>query len=249
MRMRPRRRRRRRLRHLRDHRAHGPRAPSRDFVAELPRSWLILGDAQFYRGYCVLFAKRHVTEMHLMPRGEARALFDEMIAVGKTLERVVKPLKLNYECLGNLEPHVHWHVFPRFESDPMRAAPVWMRPEPERKVTLEDSDRRGLIQIIGAEAAAELVRARADRKSSREIHRSPCRRLDTAWMWKGLAGYVGLEESTRCLRASAADNCDYAWRYGFARDVRAAARTRAVMPSSFTWVDAAAVISRIIQPR
>ena len=40
-----------------------------DLVAELPRSWLILGDAQFYRGYCVLFAKRHVTELHLMPRG------------------------------------------------------------------------------------------------------------------------------------------------------------------------------------
>ena len=30
---------------------------------------------------------------------------------------VVKPLKLNYECLGNLEPHVHWHVFPRYESE------------------------------------------------------------------------------------------------------------------------------------
>src|SRR5258708_7583515 len=41
-----------------------------DLIAELPRSWLILGDAQFYRGYCVLFAKRHVTEMHLMPRDE-----------------------------------------------------------------------------------------------------------------------------------------------------------------------------------
>ena len=42
-----------------------------DLVAELPRSWVILGDAQFYRGYCVLLAKRHLTEPHLMPRGEA----------------------------------------------------------------------------------------------------------------------------------------------------------------------------------
>jgi diadenosine tetraphosphate (Ap4A) HIT family hydrolase len=119
-----------------------------DLIAELPRSWLILGDAQFYRGYCVLFAKRHVTEMHLMPRGEAHELLDELIAVGKTLERVVKPLKLNYECLGNQEPHVHWHVFPRFAEDPMRLAPVWLRPEAERKVTLEDGDRRNLIDAL-----------------------------------------------------------------------------------------------------
>ncbi|MGD0290041.1 MAG: HIT family protein [Candidatus Binataceae bacterium] len=131
-----------------------------DLVAELPRSWLILGDAQFYRGYCVLFAKRHVTEMHQMPRGEAHELLDELMAVGKTLERVVKPLKLNYECLGNQEPHVHWHVFPRYAEDPMRLAPVWVRPEHERKVTLQDDDRRGLIRALRTDLVRVLPTAR-----------------------------------------------------------------------------------------
>jgi diadenosine tetraphosphate (Ap4A) HIT family hydrolase len=131
-----------------------------DLVAELPRSWLILGDAQFYRGYCVLFAKRHVTEMHLMPRGEAHELIDELMAVGKTLERVVRPLKLNYECLGNQEPHVHWHVFPRYVADPMRLAPVWLRAEHERKITLEVDDRRGLIGALRTELVRVLPTAR-----------------------------------------------------------------------------------------
>jgi diadenosine tetraphosphate (Ap4A) HIT family hydrolase len=131
-----------------------------DLVAELPRSWLILGDAQFYRGYCVLFAKRHITEMHLMPRGEAHELLDELIAVGKTLERVVKPLKLNYECLGNQEPHVHWHVFPRYAEDPLRLAPVWQRPEHERKVALEDNDRRSLIRALQTDLVRVLPTAR-----------------------------------------------------------------------------------------
>ena len=131
-----------------------------DFVAELPRSWLILGDAQFYRGYCVLLAKRHVTEMHLMARGEAHELLDELLAVGKTLERVVKPLKLNYECLGNQEPHVHWHVFPRDAADPMRLAPVWLREEGERKVRLADDDRRELIGTLRAELVRILPTAR-----------------------------------------------------------------------------------------
>jgi diadenosine tetraphosphate (Ap4A) HIT family hydrolase len=131
-----------------------------DFVAELPRSWLILGDAQFYRGYCVLLAKRHINESHLMPRGEAHELFDELLAVGKSLATVVKPLKLNYECLGNLEPHVHWHVFPRYAEDPQRFAPVWVRPETERKVLLADSDRRALLTALRAELSHIIPAAR-----------------------------------------------------------------------------------------
>ena len=131
-----------------------------DWIAELPRSWLILGDAQFYRGYCVLLAKRHVTELHSMPRGEAHELLDEILAIGRTLVEVVKPVRLNYECLGNQEPHVHWHIFPRYPDDPMRLAPVWLRPETERKVALEDSVRRELIASIRRELVRRLPAAR-----------------------------------------------------------------------------------------
>ena len=131
-----------------------------DFVAELPHSFVILGDAQFYRGYSVVLARRHVNEVHLMPADEARALFDETVAVGRAIALATRPLKLNYECLGNLEPHVHWHIFPRVETDAMRAAPVWMRPEAERKIALEDSDRRGLIQTLGAELRRQISAAR-----------------------------------------------------------------------------------------
>jgi diadenosine tetraphosphate (Ap4A) HIT family hydrolase len=131
-----------------------------DWVAELPRSWLTLGDAQFYRGYCVVLAKRHVTELHAMPRGEAHELLDEILAVGRTLAEVLKPLKLNYECLGNQEPHVHWHIFPRYLNDPMRLTPVWLRAETERKVMLEKSDRNELLAAIRGELVRRLPTAR-----------------------------------------------------------------------------------------
>ena len=131
-----------------------------DFVAELPRSWIILGDAQFYRGYCVLFAKRHVTEPHLMPRGEAHELLDEMLAVGKAISAVTSPLKLNYECLGNQEPHVHWHIFPRYADDTLRLQPIWLRPEKERKVSLEVTAHRALIADLRTALARSIPAAR-----------------------------------------------------------------------------------------
>jgi diadenosine tetraphosphate (Ap4A) HIT family hydrolase len=131
-----------------------------DLVAELPRSWVILGDAQLYRGYCFILAKRHVSAPFLMPRGEAHELHDELIAVARAINAVTAPLKLNYECLGNQEPHVHWHIFPRFENDAMRLQPVWVRPEVERKVPLAEGDRSALIDRLRIELARLLPTAR-----------------------------------------------------------------------------------------
>jgi diadenosine tetraphosphate (Ap4A) HIT family hydrolase len=118
-----------------------------DFIAELKSSYVILGDQQFYRGYCVLLARLHATELYLMPTESARRLFDEMRLVAEAIATVVQPWKMNYECLGNSEPHVHWHLLPRQknEADEMRRGPIWLRPESERKVTLDENDRRALI--------------------------------------------------------------------------------------------------------
>jgi len=124
-----------------------------DFIAELDNSYVILGDAQFYRGYCILFAKQHVHELFQLPRDEALALSDEVRSVAEAIFNVVKPLKLNYECLGNSEPHVHWHVFPRCESEAeeLRVGPIWVRPKAERMLALEEHDRRALMASLRAE--------------------------------------------------------------------------------------------------
>jgi diadenosine tetraphosphate (Ap4A) HIT family hydrolase len=134
----------------------------RDFVADLGSCYVILGDQQFYRGYCVLFAKLHATELFLMPPDTARLLADEMRLVAEAIATVVKPWKMNYECLGNSEPHVHWHLFPRqaSEADELRRGPIWLRPESERKVTLDENDRRALIASLRTQIAIRLPDAR-----------------------------------------------------------------------------------------
>ena len=132
----------------------------RDFIAELKSCYVILGDQQFYRGYCVLFAKLHATELYLMPADAARLLFDEMRLVAEAIAAVVKPWKMNYECLGNSEPHVHWHLLPRYENDDQRRGPIWLRPEIERKVMLDEDDRRALVGSIRNQLAIRFPDAR-----------------------------------------------------------------------------------------
>jgi len=131
-------------------------------IAELDNSYVVLGDAQFYRGYCILLAKRHAQELFELPPDEARGLADELRSVAHAIWDVVKPLKLNYACLGNLEPHVHWHVFPRYESEEekLRRAPVWERPASERSRPLEEHDQRALMAALRAEIVRLIPTAR-----------------------------------------------------------------------------------------
>ena len=131
-----------------------------DFVAELPHSYVVLTWQQFYRGYCILLAKHHVTELYLMPREESRALYGEVVEVAEAIAAVTAPWKMNYECLGNSEPHVHWHLIPRYESDEKRRGPIWLRPDSEIRVPLPDSDRRALIAALRSEIKSRIKDAR-----------------------------------------------------------------------------------------
>ena len=123
-----------------------------NLIAELDHSYVVLGDAQFYRGYCILLAKHHARELFELPRDAARGLFDELRSVAEAINAVVNPLKLNYECLGNLEAHVHWHIFPRYasEDEKLRKAPVWERSAAERIRKLEAHDERELMASLRA---------------------------------------------------------------------------------------------------
>jgi diadenosine tetraphosphate (Ap4A) HIT family hydrolase len=83
-----------------------------------------------------------------------------MRMVAEAIAAAVRPWKMNYECLGNQEAHVHWHLFPRYESDELRRAPVWVRPESERKKALSEPDRVALVASLGAQIRVRLPDAR-----------------------------------------------------------------------------------------
>jgi len=57
-----------------------------------------------------------------------------MGAVG-TVERVLRdalaPTKINLASLGNVVPHLHWHVIARYDWDSHFPAPVWGAPARE----------------------------------------------------------------------------------------------------------------------
>jgi diadenosine tetraphosphate (Ap4A) HIT family hydrolase len=78
----------------------------------------------------VMWRGRHVSEPTELTAEEAARYWHELLTVGRALEEVLHPIKLNYNLLGNSVPHLHTHVIPRYEDDPR---PGWPFPFPEEE--------------------------------------------------------------------------------------------------------------------
>ena len=96
-------------------------------IARVPSGWVVIGDVQFLPGYCVLLADPVVPSLNdLSP--DARAVFlADMARVGDALLALTGASRINYEILGNSEPELHAHIFPRYASEPdeRRRMPAW----------------------------------------------------------------------------------------------------------------------------
>lgn len=82
-----------------------------------------------YPGFCRVILNRHVREMTDLPPAERALLMDTVFAVEQALRAALAPDKVNLASLGNLTPHLHWHVIPRYIHDRHFPNPVWGTPQ------------------------------------------------------------------------------------------------------------------------
>jgi len=76
-------------------------------------------------GYCRVIWNRHIAEMTDLTYGEREHLMALVFAVEEALRHVMHPDKINVASLGNMVPHIHWHVIPRFKDDAFFPASIW----------------------------------------------------------------------------------------------------------------------------
>lgn len=100
-------------------------------IIELPQSYVILNRDQYFPGYTLLFTKVHAVELFHLDRDIRAALIEEVSTVAAALHTIYRPAKINYELLGNMVPHIHWHIVPRFSSEPLWPRPIWAEPHDE----------------------------------------------------------------------------------------------------------------------
>jgi diadenosine tetraphosphate (Ap4A) HIT family hydrolase len=97
-------------------------------IKELSTGYAVLSKYQYKytKGYTIFLCKQHVNELHDLDDNFKIKFLKEMSQIAEAIFKAFKPDKLNYELLGNTEPHLHWHIFPRYKNDPNFSKPIWV---------------------------------------------------------------------------------------------------------------------------
>jgi len=112
-------------------------------------------DEPDYPGFLRVILKRHAREMTDLDESERAGLMAVVWAVEAAVREVMEPDKMNVASLGNMTPHVHWHVVPRFRDDRHFPSPIWATPRRERAPSPE---REARAQRLAAALLDRLAR-------------------------------------------------------------------------------------------
>jgi len=98
---------------------------SGDVLWRDPFCRVVLADEPDYPGFLRVILNTHVKEMTDLSPADQAVLMQVVFAAEAALREVMQPDKVNLASLGNVVPHLHWHVIPRFADDPHFPNPVW----------------------------------------------------------------------------------------------------------------------------
>ena len=126
-------------------------------ILVLSNEWLrvTLVDEPDYPGYVRVIWNDHVREMSELAEDERQRLMNTVFAVELAQREVLTPTKMNLASLGNMTPHLHWHVVPRFADDLHFPRPVWSAPQRAQNDQVLQ-ERRALVTRL-REVIAEKV--------------------------------------------------------------------------------------------
>ena len=105
-------------------------------------------------GFCRVIWNRHVAEMTDLSHGERNHLMTLVFAVEEAVRHVMHPDKVNIAALGNMVPHIHWHVIPRFKDDAFFPGSAWSKKAQETQASTLEARRKKAQELPATIKAA-----------------------------------------------------------------------------------------------
>ena len=116
-------------------------------IKDMRWSRVYLNRNQTHPGRCIVACKEHKTEyFQLTPEANA-GFFAEVSLVAQAIVNVFKPGKINYATYGDLAPHAHIHLVPKYPDKPYWGGPFADEP----RTTLSNAEYDAMIDKLKAE--------------------------------------------------------------------------------------------------
>jgi diadenosine tetraphosphate (Ap4A) HIT family hydrolase len=108
---------------------------------------VLVNDAD-YPGFCRVICNAHIAEMTDLEISQRSAMMMTVCKVEQALRETLQPDKINLASLGNMTPHLHWHVIPRYKLDKHFPLPIWGAPQREGQLSLPLDWQARLVKNI-----------------------------------------------------------------------------------------------------
>ncbi len=109
---------------------------------------VVLVEDEDYPGFCRVIWLQHVKEMTDLSPPDREHFMATVFAVEAAVREVMHPDKINLASLGNMTPHLHWHIIPRFKQDKHFPQPIWGVRQREGKTPLPPDWQTRLTQSV-----------------------------------------------------------------------------------------------------
>jgi diadenosine tetraphosphate (Ap4A) HIT family hydrolase len=106
-------------------------------------------DGDRYPGFCRVIWNAHVKEMTDLAGADRAHFMDAVFCLEAALRTALIPEKINLASLGNITPHLHWHVIPRYIGDTTFPKPIWAPPN--------DVSAAGQLDTLAEQQQAEVA--------------------------------------------------------------------------------------------
>lgn len=136
---------------------------------------VVLADEPDYPGFLRVILNAHVKEMTDLSPIDRQALLQVVLMAEAAVREVMTPDKINLASLGNVVPHLHWHVIPRYTDDPHFPNAVWGERKRDRgRGTPDDLEARLRAALHSQGARRGSKDAEASRTTlTRRLGRAP----------------------------------------------------------------------------
>lgn len=109
-----------------------------------------------YPGFCRVIWREHVREMTDLAPDRRQYLMGVVFGVESVIRELYRPDKVNLASFGNMTPHMHWHVIPRWRDDRHFPEPIWGKVQREQTALRPDIDdgqlQAALARVLSAHA-------------------------------------------------------------------------------------------------
>lgn len=115
---------------------------------ESDRLRIVRVDDPDYPGFCRVIWQDHVREMSDLEPVDRQTVMKTVFIVETVIRALYQPDKINLASLGNMTPHVHWHVIPRWSDDKHFPQPIWAAPQRNvaaSRPTISDAQLRAAL--------------------------------------------------------------------------------------------------------